>query len=142
MSRRSRFRRELVKDGKKDHEEIDAFGHSLGHRLAVFKTCPDPELEQQFNLARSRPLFIGACSLCTTFSSATFLPESIFNFAAMQDSLEATLKASSPLQVIDFQKAFLDNHYVKELSKAAADGEEEFSTEYFIARQSIRQDEG
>ena len=70
-SHRSRFRREKLTDQANNQEQNSVFSSSLGQQLASFKSCPDPDLEQKFNLLRSRPLFFGACGTCTTFSKAT-----------------------------------------------------------------------
>ena len=70
-SHRSRFRREKLTDQTNNQEQNSVFSSSLGQKLASFKSCPDPDLEQKFNLLRSRPLFFGACGTCTTFSKAT-----------------------------------------------------------------------
>ena len=70
-SHRSRFRREKLTDQANNQEQNSVFSSSLGQKLASFKSCPDPDLEQKFNLLRSRPLFFGACGTCTTFSKAT-----------------------------------------------------------------------
>lgn len=121
--RSSRFRRELAnKDGRKEiASDNDAFGSGLGHKLATFKTCPDPDLEQEFNLLRCRPLFIGACALCTTFSNATFISTSVHNFAAVKNCLEergcvASSKASS-VAFIDFSRGFQGSHYIQQLQQ-------------------------
>ena len=119
--RSTRFRRELANKNGRQENDNDAFGSGLGHKLATFKTCPDPDLEQQFNLLRCRPLFIGACSLCTTFSNATFIPSSIYNFAGVKNCLSeeecsvASSKASSTF--IDFSRGFQDSNYIQQLQQ-------------------------
>ena len=85
-----RFRREINGRGDRNrlNEDPDSLNSKLGRRLAGFKAQPDSDLGQQFSLNRSRPLFIGACSRCTIHSGATFFPDSIYNFAALKNSLQ------------------------------------------------------
>ena len=114
-SHRARFRREKLSDQIKNQEENSIFTSSLGQRLATFKNLLDPELEQNFNVFRSRHLFLGACGACTIFSGATYLPESVNNSSAVQNSLVGDLckpSVSSPF-VIDFEESFQNSEYIK-----------------------------
>ena len=61
--RRQRFRRE-INPSSLTNETLNP-NRSLGQRLATFKFVPDINLEQALNLNQTRPLFLGACALCT-----------------------------------------------------------------------------
>ena len=147
-SHRSRFRREKLSD-QLEQEQNSMFCSTLGQKLATFKTSPDPDLEQKFNLVRSRPLFIGACATCTVFSNATYLPESVYNFTAVQDSLIGDVESKPELHsrfVIDFRESFQNNEYVKaclQQSNAGKETDNSFSSflEEFVRKQSIQQEE-
>jgi len=149
-SHRSRFRREKLTDQANNQEQNSVFSSSLGQKLASFKSCPDPDLEQKFNLLRSRPLFFGACGTCTTFSKATYLPESIYNYSAIQNSLVGDLSrpaSSATAFTIDFQNAFENSNYVSaslhESSNAKDPGDSLISSpllQEYIATQNIQQE--
>ena len=114
-SHRSRFRREKLSNQIKNQEESCIFTSSLGQKLATFKHIPDPELEQNLNVFRSRPLFLGACGTCTLFSGATYLPDSIYNSSAAKNSLVGDLckPTDSSTLAIDFEKSFKNSEYIK-----------------------------
>ena len=146
-SHRSRFRREKLTD-QLEEQQNSMFCSTLGQKLATFKTSPDPDLEQKFNLVRSRPLFIGACATCTVFSNATYLPESVYNFTAVQDSLVGNVSKQELHSkfVIDFRESFQNNEYVKaclQQSNAGKDKDNSASSvlEEFVGKQNIQQEE-
>ena len=114
-SHRARFRREKLSNQIKNQEESSIFTSSLGQKLASFKHLPDPDLEQTFNVFRSRPLFLGACGTCTIFSGATYLSDSIYNSSSAQNSLVGDFckPNNSSSLFIDFEESFKNNEYVQ-----------------------------
>lgn len=156
FSNRSRFRRQKLSSipgSQLEQENASSFNvSSFGSKLAIFKTSPDPDLEQEFNLQlKSQPLFQGVCSSCTIHSKATYLPESIYNFSAIQNSLEGQpsydISKASPHYsnsttpkpfFIDFHENLKDDLYIKAVEEKECNIE---NKDDLIAELKIRQND-